>query len=127
MGEHNHFHDILNELNPQGNALRKLIPDVYRGFSEMGRAAMGPGALDRKTKELIAMAVSVAVRCDGCIASHARGAVAAGASKQEAAEALGVSILLQGGPATVYGARAFAAFCEFTEADNTVVEIARRG
>jgi alkylhydroperoxidase/carboxymuconolactone decarboxylase family protein YurZ len=53
--------------------------------------------------------------CDGCIASHARGAAKAGATTKEAAEAIGVAILMHGGPATVYGARAYAAFCEFTE------------
>jgi AhpD family alkylhydroperoxidase len=120
MSEHNHFHDVLNDLNPQGHALREMIPDVYRGFGEMGGAAMTPGALERKVKELIAMVIGVAVRCDGCIASHTRGAVAAGASKQEAAEAIGVGIMMQGGPATVYGARAYAAFCEFAEATNVV-------
>jgi alkylhydroperoxidase/carboxymuconolactone decarboxylase family protein YurZ len=107
MSEHNHFHDVLNDLNPQGHALREMIPDVYRGFGEMGGAAMTPGALERKVKELIAMVIGVAVRCDG-------------ASKQEAAEAIGVGIMMQGGPATVYGARAYAAFCEFAEATNVV-------
>jgi AhpD family alkylhydroperoxidase len=119
MGEHNHFQDVLNELNPQGRALREMIPDVYRGFSEMSGAALTSGALDRKLKELIGLAIAVAVRCDGCIADHARGAVRAGASKEEAAEAIGVSIVLQGGPATVYGARAYAAFCEFADAAAT--------
>jgi len=120
MSEHNHFHDVLNDLNPQGRALRKMIPDVYRGFGEMSGAAMTSGALERKVKELIAMVIGVAVRCDGCIASHSRGAVAAGASKQEAAEAIGVGIMMQGGPATVYGARAYAAFCEFADATDVV-------
>jgi AhpD family alkylhydroperoxidase len=120
MNEHNHFHDVLNDLNPQGRALRKMIPDVYRGFGEMSGAAMTSGALERKVKELIAMVIGVAVRCDGCIASHTRGAVAAGASKQEAAEAIGVGIMMQGGPATVYGARAYAAFCEFADSTDVV-------
>jgi AhpD family alkylhydroperoxidase len=120
MSNDNHFRDGLAELGSQGRALRAMIPDVYRGFTEMDRAAMASNALDKKHKELIAMAIGVAVRCDGCIAAHARGAFAAGASKQEAAEAIGVSILMQGGPATVYGARAYAAFCEFADADVTV-------
>ena len=120
MNNHNHFRDGLAELGSQGRALRAMIPDVYQDFSEMDRAAMASNALDGKHKELLVMAIGVAVRCDGCIAAHARGAVAAGASKQEAAEAIGVSILMQGGPATVYGARAYAAFCEFADADVTV-------
>lgn len=52
-------------------------------------------------------------QCDGCIASHARGAARAGATLEEAAEAIGVAILMNGGPATVYGPRAYAAFSEF--------------
>jgi AhpD family alkylhydroperoxidase len=59
------------------------------------------------------MVIGVAHVCDGCIASHARGAVRAGASNGEAAEAIGVGILMCGGPATIYGARAYDAFCEF--------------
>jgi AhpD family alkylhydroperoxidase len=116
MSDHNHYHDVLNDLNPQHRALRKMIPEVYRGFGDMSKAALVSGALDSKTKELIALAIGVVAECDGCIASHAQGAVRAGASKEEAAEAIGVSILMHGGPATIYGARAYDAFCEFAEA-----------
>jgi AhpD family alkylhydroperoxidase len=69
--------------------------------------------LDARTKELIALAIAVSKECDGCIAAHAHAAVLHGASPQEAAEAIGVTFLMNGGPATVYGARAFAAFQEF--------------
>lgn len=78
---------------------------------------MSSGALDVKTKELIALAISVTTHCDGCIAAHARGAARAGASVQEVAEMLGVTILMHGGPATVYGPRALAAFQEFAKDD----------
>lgn len=120
MTDHHHNQEVLNELNGQGRALRQMIPEVYRGFGELNSAVLTPGALDRKVKELMAMAIGVVHRCDGCIASHARGAVLAGATKEEAAEAIGVSILMQGGPATVYGARAYDAFCEFAAAHATV-------
>jgi AhpD family alkylhydroperoxidase len=116
MSEHTHHHDVLTDLNPQHRALRKMIPDVYRGFAELSGAALTPGALDRKTKELIALAIGVVAECDGCIASHAQGAVRAGATKEEAAEAIGVTFLMHGGPATIYGARAYDAFCEFADA-----------
>ncbi|EUA73277.1 alkylhydroperoxidase AhpD family core domain protein [Mycobacterium xenopi 4042] len=82
----------------------------------MSNAALRPGALEPKVKELMAMAIGVVHGCDGCIASHARGAACAGATKEEAAEAIGVSILMHGGPATIYGARAYTAFCEFADA-----------
>jgi AhpD family alkylhydroperoxidase len=116
MSEHNHYHDVLTDLNPQHRALRQMIPEVYRGFAEMSNGALTSGALDKKDKELMAMAIGVVAGCDGCIASHAQGAARAGASKEEAAEAIGVSILMHGGPATIYGARAYAAFCEFADA-----------
>lgn len=115
-GQHGHYHDVLDDLNPKHRALRQMIPDVYSGFGEMSRAALASGVVDWKIKELIAMVIGVVYGCDGCIASHARGAVRAGATKQEAAEVIGVSILMAGGPATIYGARAYDAFCEFGEA-----------
>jgi AhpD family alkylhydroperoxidase len=72
-----------------------------------------PEPWDAKTKELIALAIAVGKECDGCIAAHAHAAVQHGASPQEAAEAIGVTFLMNGGPATVYGARTFAAVQEF--------------
>ena len=112
FGHHSH---VLDELKPQHRALQQMIPEVYQGFGELSRAALREGAVDTKIKELIAVVIGVVQGCDGCIASHARGAARAGATKQEAAEVIGVSILMHGGPATIYGARAYAAFCEFAE------------
>jgi AhpD family alkylhydroperoxidase len=71
------------------------------------------GALSAKMRELIALAIAVTRECDGCIAAHARGAARRGATSQEVAEALGVAILMNGGPGTVWGPRAYAAFAEF--------------
>ena len=116
MADHDHHSVVLNELKPQHRALRQMIPEVYDGFGALSRASLGTGAIDAKIKELIAMVIGVVEGCDGCIASHARGAARAGATKQEAAEVIGVSIMMHGGPATIYGARAFAAFCEFADA-----------
>lgn len=113
-----HGKAVLDDIRPLTRDLRRAIPDVYRAFGDLHGAAFAAGALDTKTKELIALAISVAERCDGCIASHARGAVAAGASDQEAAEAIGVAILMGGGPATVYGPRALAAVKEFRAASD---------
>jgi AhpD family alkylhydroperoxidase len=117
MSDHEHHHEILEDLQPQHRALRKMIPDVYQGFAALSHAALADGALSRKVKELMAMAIGVVEGCDGCIASHARAAARAGATTQEAAEAIGVTILMQGGPATIYGARAYTAFCEFADAE----------
>lgn len=111
-----HGKAVLRELTPQHRQLRKAIPDVYRGFAELSGAAFADGDLDRRTKELIALAIGVVEGCDGCIASHAQAAVRAGATRQEAAEAIGVTFLMHGGPATIHGARAYEAFCEFADA-----------
>lgn len=113
---HSHGKGVLDELAPLGRELRRAIPEVYQGFGELHSAAFAPGALSVSMKELIALAIAVVDRCDGCIASHSRGAVKAGASKEEAAEAIGVTFLMAGGPATVYGPRAYAAFCEYHDA-----------
>lgn len=112
---------VLHDLGPLTRELRREIPDVYKAFGELHKLSLAAGALDVKTKELMALAIAVVQRCDGCIASHARGAAHAGASRQEAAEAIGVALLMNGGPATVYGPRAYAAFCEFADARETKI------
>jgi alkylhydroperoxidase AhpD family core domain len=104
---------VQDELRPHARELRHMIPDVYRGFAALHDAALVDGALDTKTKELIALAIAVSSECDGCIAAHAHAAVRQGATLEEAAEAIGVTILMNGGPATIYGPRAYAAFSEF--------------
>lgn len=66
------------------------------------------------TKELIALAISIAVHCDGCIAYHVHDALAAGASRQEVAETIGVAVMMGGGPAVIYGAQALEAVGQFS-------------
>ena len=104
---------VRDELRVPTRELRHAIPQVYAGYKELHDSALSAGALDARTKELIAMAIAIRKECDGCIAAHAHAAVQHGATPQEAAEAIGVTFLMNGGPATVYGARAFAAFREF--------------
>lgn len=104
---------VQDELRPHARALRRMIPDVYKGFAELHDAAFVEGALGTKTKELMALAIAIASECDGCIAAHAHAAVLHGATLEEAAETIGVTILMKGGPATIYGPRAYAAFSEF--------------
>lgn len=118
MSDHASAHGkaVLRELSPLHRRLRHAIPDVYRGFAELSGAAFVDGELDRATKELIALAIGVVEGCDGCIASHAQAAARAGATRQQAAEAIGVMFLMHGGPATIHGARAYEAFCEFADA-----------
>jgi AhpD family alkylhydroperoxidase len=111
-----HGTEVLRELTPLHRNLRRAIPAVYQGFGTLSAAAFADGVLDRKTKELIALAIGVVEGCDGCIASHGQAAAQAGATRQEAAEAIGVTFLMHGGPATIHGARAYETFCEFADA-----------
>jgi AhpD family alkylhydroperoxidase len=104
---------LIDDLREPTRSLRKAIPDTFKAFAGLHAAALGEGALSASTKELIALAIGVAKRCDGCIAYHAKAAARAGATAEEVAEALGVALLMDGGQGTVYGPRAFAAFLEF--------------
>jgi len=110
-----HYHDMRKADGTAGMDLRKQIPDVYNGFSQMHKAALGRGALDEVTKELIALGISIADECDGCIAAHAAGAARKGATPEQVAETIGVVILMTGGPGTVYGPRAWEAYKEFAD------------
>lgn len=105
--------ETLDQLREPTRELRGQITSVFEGYAAMSAGAMVDGALDAKTKELIALAISVTKQCDGCIASHARAAARRGATSEEVAEALGVAILLNGGPGVVHAPRAFEAFKEF--------------
>lgn len=90
----------------------KLSPDTLKGYQTLSKAAVGEGVLDGKTRELIAMAVAVTTRCDGCITVHAEAARKFGATEEEMAEALAVAVALNAGAAMVYSARALDAFAE---------------
>ena len=83
----------------------ELSPDVVAGMRKIGGSASKTGHLEPKVHELIALAVAVTTRCDGCIASHTKAAVEYGASREEIAEALGVAVALNAGAAAVYSAR----------------------
>ena len=104
---------VRDELRVPARELRHAIPQVYAGYKELHDSALAAGTLDVKVKELIALAIAVSKECDGCIAAHAHAAVLCGVTPQEAAEAIGVTFLMNGGPGTVYGPRAYAAFREF--------------
>ncbi len=112
-----HAHELMDELRDSGRQLRELIPGVYAGHAATQRAVMSDGALTPKVKELIALAIAATRECDGCIAAHGRGAAIRGATEAEVAEAMGVVILLNGGPGTVWGPRALSAFKEFRAAE----------
>ena len=89
-------------LRARGKELQGLHPELMKGFGALSRGASTTKHLNAKTRELIALAVAVTTRCEGCIDAHSRKAKAAGASKEEVAEALGVAIALNAGAALTY-------------------------
>lgn len=101
---------ITAEVSASLAKLRADIPDTTRGFSGLAQAATRDGVLDRKTKELIAMALSVAARCDPCLGFHAEALVKLGCSRQEFEEMLGMCVYMGGGPALMYAAHALDAY-----------------
>ena len=107
------YRDITQSISAGLAPLRSSTPEVMKAFTELGRAATAEGVLSAKTKELIALAVSVAARCDPCIGFHAKALVKLGATRQEIDETLGVTTYMGGGPSLMYAAHAAAAFDEF--------------
>lgn len=93
--------------------LRGGAPDVMKSFSALARAATEPQALDKKSKELIALAISVAIRCEPCITFHAEAAVKMGATREEVNETVGMAIYMGAGPAVMYAAKAVEAFDQY--------------
>lgn len=111
-----HYHDLMSDLEQPTAELRGMIPDTWKGFAQMHRSALTDGALPARLKEVMALAIAVVEECDGCIASHAKAAARRKATPEEVAEGIGVALLMSGGPATIYGPRAWAAYQEFSEA-----------
>lgn len=108
-----HYHQVAADLRAPTRDLRHAIPDTWAGFARLHQSAMAEGALPTKVKELMALVVGVVKHCDGCVAYHSRAAAAAGATEDEVVEALGVALLMEGGPASVWAPRALEAFREF--------------
>lgn len=108
------FEQQRSELRRGYRDLGTALPGVMAGFGAMHKAAVADGELSRATKELIALAVGVAARCEGCITLHVHAALRAGATKGQVHEALGVAVLMGGGPASVYATEALVALEQFS-------------
>jgi AhpD family alkylhydroperoxidase len=104
--------EVREELRQPARDLRGLIPEVMKGYAEMSRASMAEGELSAATKELLATVIAITRECDGCIVSHTRGAARHGVTRQQLAEAIGVAIMMNGGPGTVWGPRALRSYDE---------------
>lgn len=104
-----HYNHLVGLMSKLG----KGIPGPMGGFSQLHKATVSAGALDTKTKELIALGIAITIRCDGCIAFHVHDALKAGATKEEIAETIGVAVLMGGGPSVMYGCEAYEAMEQF--------------
>ena len=104
------YKEITHNINQSLAKLRTQAPDVMKGFGLLAQAATHDGALDKKTKELIALALGVASQCDGCIGFHTQALAKLGASQQEVVETLGMAVYMGGGPSLMYAAETLTAF-----------------
>ncbi len=117
-----HYATIADEYHSGFGKMAKDIPGPMMGFQKLMAAATEDGALSTKTKELIAFAIGINVRCDGCLAHHAQAVLKADATRDEVAEMIGVTLLMGGGPSSVYGVEAMRAYDEFADKLATAAE-----
>jgi AhpD family alkylhydroperoxidase len=106
--------ETVTELSKQLRTLRGKTPDVMKAFAASAQTALKTGALDTKAKELIALGIAIAVRCDDCIAFHAKAAAEQGASEAEVLETIGMAIYMGAGPSVMYASHALEAFGQFS-------------
>ncbi|HBD19392.1 MAG TPA: carboxymuconolactone decarboxylase [Arenimonas sp.] len=112
------YPELIDDLNAAIAKLRAGAPGTMKAFSGLAREALAPGQLDVKTKELIAIAIAIATRCDGCIGFHAKAAIRAGASREEVLETISMAIYMGAGPSMIYAAEALRAFDELAPASD---------
>jgi len=108
------YNQLTQGISSQLAKMRKEIPEVMAGFSSLAQAASKDGVLDKKSKELIAIALAVANHCPGCIGFHSQALVKLNTSREELLETLSMAIYMGGGPSLMYAAEALEAFEEFS-------------
>jgi len=113
------YRDLTRDVSTSLSKLRTDLPDVMKSFTALAQASTRDGALDHKTKELIALCLGVAGHCDACIGFHMQALARAGATRAEVEEALAVAVYMGGGPSLMYAANALAAFEELARPSET--------
>ena len=116
--------EFTKEIVGHMRTLRGGTPDVMKAFAGLAQSALAPKALDTKTKELIALGIAVAIRCDDCIGFHVKAALQQGAPREEIMETLGMAIYMGAGPAVMYASHAIDAFEQFSPPVNAAVTTA---
>lgn len=112
------WQSFMSEIEAEIANFSKEVPETVRGFGIMGKAAKANGALDEKTKEIMALGIAIATRCDSCIGFHIRSLVRLKISREELCEALAMATFMGGGPSYAYSAKALKAFDTFSETGN---------
>jgi AhpD family alkylhydroperoxidase len=108
------YKEITTRISKNASHLARENSPVMQGFRQLSAAAIADGVLSSKQKEMIALAIGVAQRCDGCIGFHVKKLIELGVTREELVEALGVNVYMGGGPALMYVAEALHAYDEFT-------------
>ena len=101
---------LVNDINHNLAILRKTQPEAMQGFGQLARASLAAGAIDAKTKELIALAIGVTQHCSGCVGFHVKALVKLGCTRAELDEMLAICVYMGGGPALMYAAEVIAAW-----------------
>lgn len=107
------YREKTAEIRSELRALHKLNPETARGFQALSMGAMTDGALDKKTREFVALAIAVSQRCEPCVNLHVEALMKAGATREEVGSVLAMCVQMGGGPAMMYAAHALAAWDEF--------------
>ena len=109
------YKELTRTLSTRMNEMRQSQPELMTAFSQLAAAGTRGGALDKKTREFVALGIAVACRCDDCIGFHVKTLLGLGATRAELEEVLGTAVYMGGGPSMMYATHALIAFEEFSE------------
>ena len=109
----------LDDMKSNLRELHRTIPDTAKGFGTLEKAAKQGGVLDAKTKEFVALGIAIGVRCEPCIGFHVAALIRAGASREEVADVLAMSVQMGGGPSLMYAAKALAAWDQLVDGETS--------
>lgn len=114
MSESKSFTQITTDLSKALSTLRRDMPGPMGGFGTLAKESMKDGALSELQKELIALGIGIAARCDGCIGYHVKALIKLGVTREQFIETLGVAVYMGGGPSLMYAAESLRAYEEFS-------------
>ena len=114
------YPEYRQHLSAHVKTLARELPGPITAFGQLHDRSLADGALSGKVKELMALAIGITARCNGCIAYHVHDALQAGATRAEILETIGVALMMGGGPAAVYGCEALEALQQYETAERRI-------